>query len=386
MTGLRFVAAIGTFLFHTTLLVNPVNLSWPAITPFADPSLANFLTHAFNYTGFVGLTFFFVLSGFVLTWSASPGTSARAFIRRRLVKVFPNHLVMWAVVMILFAGGAVAWWVWLPNMLLLQSWFPNFKISQSMNTPAWSLCAELFFYMCFPLLFKLIAKLSPRGLWIGAIATVAALAVYQTTVMAVIPDKTTPGPPLLADLQYWLIYLFPPARVFEFVLGMFVARIVLARKWIRISPMLATVIMAIGLGATYIVPVQYTLSLVQLVPIGIVVGAFANADLRGTRTLMRGRVMVFLGKISFGFYMCQCVTVFWFRGVTGGPTFSTPVGVLMLLGLLAMTLLGGWLLFRFVESPMMRRFGRKRDRPTKPTRLPGTDPAPRETGEAPKAA
>ena len=69
---------------------------------------------------------------------------------------------------------------------------------------------------------------------------------------------------------------------------------------------------------------------------------------------------VWFRKISFVFYMCEMVTIFYLRYVTGGPKFSTPVGILVLLGLFAATVLGGWLLYRFVEMPMMRRWGRKR--------------------------
>ncbi|GAA4549845.1 acyltransferase family protein [Amycolatopsis samaneae] len=386
LTGLRFIAAIGTFLFHATLMVNPLNFSWPMITPFADDSVAQRVSELFSYSGFVGLSFFFVLSGFVLTWSARPGSSVRTFYRRRLAKVFPNHLVMWVLAMLLFAGGVVTWRVWLPNLFLVQAWFPDFKISQAMNVPAWSLCAELFFYLCFPLLLRPISRLSTRGLWIGAGAMVAGLAVYQVALMTIIPGKTTPGPPLLADLQYWLGYLFPAGRLFEFVLGMFVARIVLARKWIRVGPLLATVILAVSYVVTLFVPANFALNLVTLAPIGLVVGAFANADLEGKRTMLRGRVMVFLGKISFAFYLVQMVTVFYFRAVTGGARYSVPVGILVLLGLFAMSILGGWLLFRFVETPAMRWWGRKRDKPVALAPAPGDDPASRDVGGERRAA
>lgn len=381
LTGLRFFAALMTFLFHATLMMNPLDFSWPAISPFADGSTAQSAAQLFSRTGYVGLSFFFVLSGFVITWSARPGTSTRAFIRRRLVKIFPNHLVMWAVVMLLFAGGMVTWQVWLPNMFLLQAWFPSFEISQSLNLPAWSLCAELLFYLCFPLLIRPISRMSTRGLWIGAASMVVGLALYQVAIATIVPGPTGNSGAPLSNLQFWFSYLFPAGRIFEFLLGMFLARIVLAGKWVRIGPLLATAIMVIGYAIATVVPVQFAINLVTLAPIGVVVASFATADLRGMRTRLRSRLLVFLGKISFGFYMCQAVTLFYFRAVTGGPKFSTPVAVLFLLGMFAMTLLGGWLLFRFVETPMMRRWGRKRGKPAAPAQPHRADPKPREVGE-----
>lgn len=41
------------------------------------------------------LSFFFVLSGFVMTWSARPGDTATAFWRRRAAKIYPLHAVTW---------------------------------------------------------------------------------------------------------------------------------------------------------------------------------------------------------------------------------------------------------------------------------------------------
>ena len=50
----------------------------------------------------------------------------------------------------------------------------------------------------------------------------------------------------------------------------------------------------------------------------------------------------------------------------------------------AMSMLGGWLLFRFVESPMMRRFGRKRTKPV--VLVEGADPKSPDVGEERSAA
>jgi peptidoglycan/LPS O-acetylase OafA/YrhL len=213
---------------------------------------------------------------------------------------------------------------------------------------------------------------------------VAGLALYQVAVGAIVPGLPGRNWVFLSNLQYWFSYLFPVGRMFEFVLGMILAHIVLAGKWIRIGPLLATAIMVLGFAATLFVPAQFAINLVTLVPIGVMVASFADADVRGTRTGLRSRLPVWLGNISFGFYMCQTVTVFYLRYATGGPKFSTPVAVLVLLGLFAATLLGGWLLYRFVEMPVMRRWGSKRTSP--PISVPGDDPKSREVGEELDAA
>ncbi|WP_304454027.1 acyltransferase [Nocardiopsis sp. YSL2] len=363
LTGLRFFAALMVFFFHTGLSINPIMPTEPAISPFADETVAQWYGWFFSNSGFVGVSIFFVLSGFVLAWSVGPDFSARAFIRRRLVKIFPSHVAMWALVMLLFAGGAVTWRVWLPNLLLLHSWFPDLQVSQSMNMPSWSLACELLFYLTFPFLVRPIARMSARTLWFGAAAMVAGLTLYQVLIATVLPSPPGMEGVILTNLQYWLSYLFPVGRMFEFLLGAFLAHIVLAGKWVRIPPLAAAAIMVLGYVATLFAPVPYSINLITLVPIGVLVASLADADMRGARTGMRGSVLVWFGKVSFGFYMCQAVTVFWLRGVTGGAAFSTPVAVLALLGLFAVTLLGGWCLYQFVEMPMMRRWSRKRPAP-----------------------
>ncbi|MGW2834982.1 hypothetical protein [Streptomyces sp. NPDC001286] len=53
------------------------------------------------------------------------------------------------------------------------------------------------------------------------------------------------------------------------------------------------------------------------------------------------------------------------RSLLNGATYSVPASILLIIGFLAVSLLGGWLLYRFVEMPAMRRFSRSR-RTTEP--------------------
>ena len=67
--------------------------------------------------------------------------------------------------------------------------------------------------------------------------------------------------------------------------------------------------------------------------------------------------MVWLGNISFGFYLCQGVVLFQGRLWLGGDkTYSTPVAFVLWITLFAVTLIVGALLYTFVEEPMMKRF------------------------------
>src|SRR4051794_6620867 len=85
LTGLRFVAALMVFMFHA---INAFI--------FADKNVQSGFDRLFHQAA-SGVSFFFVLSGFVLTWAVRPTDSIGAFLRRRVVRIYPNHLVTYVV-------------------------------------------------------------------------------------------------------------------------------------------------------------------------------------------------------------------------------------------------------------------------------------------------
>jgi peptidoglycan/LPS O-acetylase OafA/YrhL len=104
--------------------------------------------------GATGVSFFFVLSGFVLTWSARSHDTAAGFWRRRIARIYPVHLVTAVAAMLLGSailgqprptGQQLA-----ANLLLIHSWWPAWW--QTLNPVSWSLACEAFFYATFPVL------------------------------------------------------------------------------------------------------------------------------------------------------------------------------------------------------------------------------------------
>jgi peptidoglycan/LPS O-acetylase OafA/YrhL len=74
--------------------------------------------------------------------------------------------------------------------------------------------------------------------------------------------------------------------------------------------------------------------------------------------------MVWLGNISFGFYLCQGLVLFQGRLWVGGDrTYPTAVALALWIFMLLLTIVAGWLLYSRVEDPMMRHFSRSRKRP-----------------------
>src|SRR3954453_14069074 len=95
LTALRIVAASLVFLSHGLIL--PI---------FANPGAANVYGLVAHNMGAIGVLFFFVLSGFVLTWSAKDSDTPGKFWRRRFFKIYPNHFVAYVIYLALFLAWA----------------------------------------------------------------------------------------------------------------------------------------------------------------------------------------------------------------------------------------------------------------------------------------
>lgn len=357
LTGLRFFAAFSVFVFHVMLPASPIPPYKP-VNLFADPDIAYDAAWVVGKAGFLGVSFFFVLSGFVLTWSWKPGSSKLQFIRRRVVKIFPNHLTLWVASMVLFAAAITPWKAWLPNLFLIHAWFPQNYINAGVNTPSWTLSCELLFYVLFPFLIPVVLRIESKYLWYCAAAMVAGIGVIVLLTAFVIPSSEKSELTPIPVLQLWFGYLFPPSRLFEFFLGVFVARIVQEGRWIRVPLWASLAAVVAGYVVAMYTPFYVGFVLATAVPLALLIGSAAQSDLDGASRFLSSRLMVRLGEISFAFYICQGVTLFYVRRTMDAATFSAPVAVSLIVALFLLNILAAWSLFTFVESPAMRRFAR----------------------------
>ena len=110
------------------------------------------------------------------------------FLWARLARIYPLHLVtlIGVGVMALAAGAAghvfdsnVLSWPSLPaNLLLVQAW--GLAPQAAWNHPSWSISAEWFAYLIFPLFAWAALKSAPGGLAVAALKSFAALVVDST--------------------------------------------------------------------------------------------------------------------------------------------------------------------------------------------------------------
>lgn len=371
LTGMRFLAALLVFAFHTTFQ-----------TRFFEGGLGDRLGDTFANAGFYGVTFFFVLSGFVLTWSARPAEGAPRVWRRRLVKIFPNHLVTFVAAAVLMAAASEVFTTKgvLANLFLVQAWIPEIQVPNTMNAVSWSLSCELFFYLAFPFLLPVLERLTARRLW-----TLAGVLAALTVLVPAVSGWAVAGTPLpfiadgsLSFEQIWSVYFFPPVRAIEFVLGMIAARLVLTGAIPRITLLPAAAIAVGGYVLNASVPYLYGVAGTGALWLTPLVVAAAQADVRQTASPFRGRVLVRLGELSFAFYMVHgLVVTYGHKWLVAGEDLSGAAAAALLIAALLAALALAHALFTWVEAPVVRRFSAPRAKnPAASEAAPPAAPAP----------
>ncbi|GAA0344998.1 acyltransferase [Streptomyces blastmyceticus] len=372
LTGYRFVLAFVVLFCHAAFISSV----------FRDKALHGLLGLTLPLaTGAVAS--FFMLSGFILTWSAPRNDTTRGFWRRRFWKIVPNHVVAWAAAVLFLLvtttpspmlstptdvplGPALA------NLFLVQNWVPDAHYFVGPNVPAWSISCEAFFYLLFPFLLRGLRRIAAGNLWRWWTAVAAAIPLMALVSLLV------DGPTLydwlpLNGTRLWFIYAFPPVRLLEFTLGILTARLVQEGRWVR---MRRPVLIGLPVAAFLLVPVlppTFVFGAALCVPLALVIPALALKDIERRGSALRHRRVVALGHSSYALYIIHYPIIMTVRQVAGtGRKFGTGTATLLVLGIMAASLAVAHLLHRYCEVPLMRRYARPRPAPL---------PAPATAGE-----
>lgn len=354
LTGLRFFAAMGVVLYHLSLYFTPL-----------DHAL-----DAFGY-GFTGVSFFFVLSGFVLTWSHREGDSTRKFYRNRFARVWPLHAVTTFLSTLVPSMAASATiWPALPFVLTLtQAWVPAGGYVVAFNGVSWSLSCEAFFYLSFPFLIRMVSKEQKTVLLaVFVYGSIVALGIYISVSFS--------GP-----AENYLLGTMPLYRLGEFVLGMILALMIRrgCRPRIRLGHAVAitlglyvSLIVASAVASGGAIPVPATYANLVMLPgfIGVIAAAATN-DLLGPRKGLASNTMVRLGRWSFALYLVHELAIRLAMPLVDG---LDALGALAVSALVVVASLGmSGLLHEFVESPLerwLRSAGRQKARPSEEPTAP----------------
>ena len=364
LTGLRALAALAVFAQHFMRIMDiKVNV---------------------GPIGAIAVSFFFVLSGFILVYvykDRLTRSTTPKFYFTRFARIWPLHiacllLIAWLTQRVLPQSD----WPWIRTVAhwsLLQGWYPTLHWTTCYNSVAWTISTEAFFYLMFPLLllgtsrqfcikYACLFPLTFGGMIWMANTIEPASAIKSIANASLDPIN--------------IVQFFPPFRLLEFMTGMAAGLIFRSRiaapattvkskinwKVTAKATALETLVFALSVGSFQLLFVcglfryLYTIETsgqAMVYWFSYSGGMFFHAAAiyvfaRSAGLISRffgSRVMVFLGEISFAFYMIHYTLIhvvkkeFWI-----GTNFS--IGYFAVLTLVLSVGVSAWLYY-LVEVP-----------------------------------
>jgi len=269
LTGIRFYAALLVYVYHVVLTI-------PGVNALSGSSL-------FSNAADVGVSFFFVLSGFILTYNYADvfrdGISAANYTRfvwDRLTKIYPVHFLTLLLVLpiAIFSPHLPLDWRAVPlHLLLLQCFWPSSTpaFSGYLNVPSWSISCEWFFYLLAPVV--MFFALGNRRRWVPVVVAIG----YACGLGLLLWHGRSD------EARLYFVSRFAPSRFVEFLVGVFSARVFLTSSGQKLAGG-SGLAQATGLG---------------LIVAGAVARPYAAWPLWGGLLYVPGAVLLILG-LAYG--------------------------------------------------------------------------------------
>ena len=338
LTSLRFFFAFVVFLSHLT---------------FAKTDLAwyNYLKNNVFFEGYLGVGFFFILSGFVLALNYekkvidNPNFDKKKFYIARIARIYPLHVLTFCVmlpfVIINVWQGYFHWDIAGANLFLLQSYIPVKDFYFSINNVSWSISTELFFYLMFPFYVIWLHKF-PKLKYI---------------LLLIIPIIIFAEPYFRTNmkLEKAIFYINPIVRSFDFILGIITCQIY---KKIKDTPInfskgtlieiAAITVLAIFFYFHNDVARAFRYGIYYWIPMVGIVLIFALQKGLFSRILQH-KILVYLGEISFAFYMIHMIVIKYGNQYLPKINDFQKIGIYFVIALI----LSG-LTFEYFEKPVAK--------------------------------
>jgi len=316
------------------------------------------LYHAFPQAmrgGFIGVDIFFVISGFLITGIIARELdqqrfSLLGFYKRRIRRIFP------ALIVVLCAVLALGWLWMLPaayaqlssdvfasaaffaNIALwLQSGYFDVQAAKKPLLHLWSLGIEEQFYLFWPLVLMLAARLRQNLL---AVACVIGLVSFALNVALIGSDPVA-------------TFYLPFTRAWELLAGA-----ALACGWIRLDHGAIASNWRAGLGVLLVAIAAAILDTGSAFPgwwavMPVLGGALllSAPQAWGCRHVLASPAMVWIGLISYPLYLWHWPLLVFFALIKFAPLTLLERGLIV-----ALSFALAWATYRFVEIPF--RFGR----------------------------
>lgn len=342
LTSIRFFAALYVVLFHAY-----DNLPW--LYDQENGLIRN---------GPLGVDLFFILSGMILTHVNLPHIKAgsfrfRAFLVHRLARIYPLHVAMFLAFVVLYAVAARLgvlreaegrnWAYAAPHLALVHAW--GATQGHAWNGPSWSISAEFFAYLSFPVCVLLMRSMRP--------GTGLVLALGFFGVVSALSGLT--GVPLTArSYDFGILRIIP-----EFLAGVFLYLVMtepaVKAAFSATALRVLVLVLILGFGVAAYVDLPDLVLIACLMAVLFVLGLQA---LGARPNALRHPALVYLGEISYSTYMVHYFILIIFNGVAQKLFHSHDFPLWYWLAMFAAIYAASALSYHWVELPA-RRFIRR---------------------------
>jgi peptidoglycan/LPS O-acetylase OafA/YrhL len=371
LTSLRFFAALHVFVFHMYAMeiTSPTGLA-----------------RQISSIGYVGVSFFFVLSGFILVYTyADRQILPRQFWRARFARIYPAYLYsllftapFFFYVALKIKPAPIPFMIWPQDHLLtasmlvpslIQSWVPGAALAW--NPPAWSLSDEAFFYLVFPALIVWLARKTTSAwartavlCWVSSLALTCAYVLLKPDGAAHVDDNSYFN--WLSILKFNPLVRFP-----EFLLGACCGFLFLRsqtnKKWG--TPLAAAGLIYCGLMVLLAPRIPYPILHDAALTPGFVAIIYGLALRPSWSRILELGPLVLLGEASYSFYLLHANLLGWVFQPTGQPLH--PSAARMALGI-AVPIAVSILVYKLIENPARTRLRGEKKAAAEPLREAAT--------------
>jgi peptidoglycan/LPS O-acetylase OafA/YrhL len=340
----RGLAAVMVLLAHSNIMLNKSLFSGSFIP------------------GYIGVDFFFVLSGFIimLTCKKSIGSGEIAtYIRKRVLRVFPPYIIYTALAFIVsyayeqFTGTRLIYWIYINAQNFLQSIslypFSADKTRLPILPVAWTLTHEMLFYILFAALFFIKNK---AGILLIASAWIAIIV-------------TAPG--MKASGSNYLLDTFLSSRNLEFIMGCVMAYF--ASHYVNWKISVAALICGLGMLAVAWGNTLSGYSITTLedwavygIPFALII--FGATRLERFIHNKEGKVfrfLVYIGDASYSIYLVHFIVIIVCKRTIND--FGMEYGYIEFWVTSAIALVVSLAMYELIEEPMIRWFNRVKAHP-----------------------
>lgn len=342
LTSLRFFFALIVFLSHLDFL--------PKEEVLFNNVYEKILKH-----GSLGVSFFFILSGFILAYNyhnkiLGGEVSYKDFWAARIARIYPLHLFTLLISLPIFISEsftAPLLWLssFLSNLILIQSFVPSEEVYFGFNAVSWSISNELFYYAAFPLIILILWKY-PRSKYLSVLF------------LLLIPLGIYLSP---THLEVFLFGINPLLRISDFIVGILLFKIyhaqIFAAFFKKFSTATLLEILSIMIFLMFFsfredIAGGYRLSSYYWIPMCLII--FAHSYQNGLISkILSHRHLILLGEISFSFYMLHGLVMRYLMAFE--RRFQIIQHHYIMLGIMFLvTILTSYIIYRTIELPANR--------------------------------